>query len=178
VRGFGLGTAGLVIAVSSAAQLTAGLLAGPVIDRVGPRLTLGKRARPPGARVRACCPSSATPGRHSRCSRSKARLGGVLAESVDPDRPPDTRRPAARGVRAAARDDEPGDRARRRRRRFIAHISSPGTFTTLFVLDAVTFLGYVVVLAFVHDPGVTAASDKPASYAAVFRHKTFLGSGG
>src|SRR6476659_8586867 len=41
VRGFGLGTAGLVIAVSSGAQLTAGLLAGPIIDRIGPRLTLG-----------------------------------------------------------------------------------------------------------------------------------------
>jgi MFS family permease len=59
---------------------------------------------------------------------------------------------------------------------FIAHISSPGTFTTLFVLDALTFLGYLFVLTQVHDPGFTAApGTAPASYAAVLRHKTFLG---
>jgi MFS family permease len=47
----------------------------------------------------------------------------------------------------------------------------------LFVLDALTFLAYVVVLAFIHDPGVAAneIGDAPASYAAVVRHKTFLG---
>ena len=40
VRGFGLGTAGLAIAVASAAQLSAGIGAGPIIDRFGPRPTL------------------------------------------------------------------------------------------------------------------------------------------
>src|SRR4051812_25921506 len=40
VRGFGLGTAGVAIAVSSAAQLSAGIAAGPIIDRIGPRPTL------------------------------------------------------------------------------------------------------------------------------------------
>ena len=35
----------------------------------------------------------------------------------------------------------------------LAHVRSPGTFTALFLLDALTFLGYVVVLAFIHDPG-------------------------
>ena len=40
VRGFSLGTAGLIVAVSSLAQLTAGVLAGPLIDRVGARPTL------------------------------------------------------------------------------------------------------------------------------------------
>ncbi len=59
---------------------------------------------------------------------------------------------------------------------FIAHVRSPGTFTTLFLLDAVTFLGYVIVLGFVHDPGVGAAEGSaPASYRAVLRHRTFLG---
>src|SRR5436190_22094992 len=41
VRGFSLGTAGLVVAVSSAAQLCAGIVAGPHIDRLGARVTLG-----------------------------------------------------------------------------------------------------------------------------------------
>ena len=40
VRGFSLGTSGLVVAVSSAGQLVAGVLAGPVIDRFGARRTL------------------------------------------------------------------------------------------------------------------------------------------
>ena len=41
VRGFGLGVTGLVVSVSAAAQLTAGLVAGPLVDRLGPRPVLG-----------------------------------------------------------------------------------------------------------------------------------------
>ena len=37
---------------------------------------------------------------------------------------------------------------------FIAHVRDPHTFTVLFTLDAVTFLGYVVVLASIHDPAL------------------------
>src|SRR5262249_59655517 len=40
VRGFGLGVAGLVVAVSAAAQLTAGLVAGPLVDRFGAKNVL------------------------------------------------------------------------------------------------------------------------------------------
>src|SRR5439155_18235 len=40
VRGFSLATSGLVVAVSSAAQLVVGIGAGPLIDRIGPRRTL------------------------------------------------------------------------------------------------------------------------------------------
>jgi MFS family permease len=45
------------------------------------------------------------------------------------------------------------------------------------VLDGLTFLAYVVVLSFIRDPGVALedAGDAPATYAAVLRHKTFLG---
>src|SRR3954451_16388847 len=41
VRSFGLGVSGLVVAVSAAAQLTAGLVAGPLVDRLGARIVLG-----------------------------------------------------------------------------------------------------------------------------------------
>src|SRR5512133_3503418 len=59
---------------------------------------------------------------------------------------------------------------------FIAHVTDPTTLTVLFVVDALTFLGYVAVLAFVHDPGVERhEGGAPASYRAVLRHKTFLG---
>ena len=40
VRGFSLGTAGLVVAVSSLALLLGGVVAGPLIDRVGAKPTL------------------------------------------------------------------------------------------------------------------------------------------
>ena len=43
VRGFGLGLSGLVVSVSAAAQLSAGILAGPLVDRLGAR-----RSSPPG----------------------------------------------------------------------------------------------------------------------------------
>ena len=63
---------GLVVAVSSAAQLSAGIAAGPLIDRFG----AAADARAPGSSCRrsgsACCRSCASPGRRSRCSRSRA----------------------------------------------------------------------------------------------------------
>ncbi len=65
VRGFSLGTAGLIVAVSSLAQLTAGVLAGPLIDRVGARPDARGRARAPGDRLRASCRSCACLGRRS-----------------------------------------------------------------------------------------------------------------
>src|SRR5436309_14410582 len=41
VRHFSLGVSGLVVSVSAAAQLAAGLVAGPLVDRLGPRPVLG-----------------------------------------------------------------------------------------------------------------------------------------
>src|SRR6266508_1367421 len=119
VRGFSLGTSGLVVAVSSAGQLAAGIFAGPLIDRFGARRTLAV-----GLVLQAVGNG----------------LGGLAAGSI-------------------------------------ARIDDPTTFTVLFVLDALTFLAYVGVLAFVHDPGVAPheQGEAPASYGAVLRHKTFLG---
>ena len=50
----------------------------------------------------------------------------------------------------------------------------------LFVLDALTFLGYVGVLAFVHDPGVAAdgAPAQPRRTAPCFATRRSSGSGG
>src|SRR5262245_4650105 len=41
VRGFGLGISGLIVSVSAAAQLTAGIVAGPLVDKLGARVVLG-----------------------------------------------------------------------------------------------------------------------------------------
>ena len=64
VRGFSLGTAGLIVAVSSLAQLGAGILAGPLIDRVGHgrRLPAGSSSR---RSATGCCRSFACHGRRS-----------------------------------------------------------------------------------------------------------------
>jgi MFS family permease len=176
VRGFSLGTAGLVIAVSSLGQLSAGILAGPVIDRFGPRLTLGSGlvlqavgfglmplVREPwqafvlvaieGTGAAAFWPSQSTlisrltPAGRRHAAFAQQRLTMNLGVGIG-------------GILGG----------------FIAHVSSPGTFTALFLLDALTFVGYVGVLFFIHDPGVTAGeAETPASYGAVVRHKTFLG---
>ena len=65
VRGFGLGTGGLALAVASAAQLTAGIAVGPIIDRVGSRPTLAA-ASSCSRSASGCCRSCASRGRRSR----------------------------------------------------------------------------------------------------------------
>jgi predicted MFS family arabinose efflux permease len=60
----------------------------------------------------------------------------------------------------------------------VANVSDPASFTRLFILDSVTFLGYVAVLRFVADPARTEATPagpgKANSYLEVFRHRLFV----
>jgi MFS family permease len=177
VRGFSLGTAGLIVAVSSLAQLTAGVLAGPLIDRVGARPTLAgglvlqaigygllPLVREPweafvliaieGAGSAGFWPSQSTlisrltPAARRHAAFAQQRVTMNLGIGLG-------------GLVAGG----------------IAIVGNPTTFTVLFVLDALTFLAYVAVLAFIRDPGVPEdeIGDTPATYAAVLRHKTFLG---
>jgi len=177
VRGFSLGTAGLIVAVSSLAQLAAGVLAGPLIDRVGPRPTLAgglvlqaigygflPLVRVPweafvliaieGAGSAGFWPSQST--LISRLSPTARRHAAFAQQRVTMN--------LGIGLGGLAAG-------------LIAVVGDPTTFTVLFVLDALTFLAYVGVLAFVHDPGLPEeeVGDAPATYAAVLRHKTFLG---
>jgi MFS family permease len=177
VRGFSLGTAGLVVAVSSFAQLVAGVVAGPLIDRVGAKRTLAAGlvlqafgygllplVREPweafaliaieGAGSAGFWPSQST--LISRLTPAARRHAAFAQQRVTMN--------LGIGLGGLAAGS-------------IALVDDPTTFTVLFVLDAVTFLAYVVVLAFIHDPGVAPedAGDAPASYAPVLRHKTFLG---
>jgi predicted MFS family arabinose efflux permease len=59
---------------------------------------------------------------------------------------------------------------------FIATTAHPGTYELLFVVDAVTFLAYLVALAFVPAPAAEARDEgaPPIGYGAVLRHRTFL----
>ena len=176
VRGFSLGTAGLIVGVSSAALLAGGIGAGVIIDRVGPRLTLGC-----GLVLQAIGFGLLPLVREPWQAFVLLAVEGIGAAGFWPSQSTLISRltPAARRHAAFAQQRVTmnlgiglggivgGS---------IAVVSKPDTFTTLFVLDALTFLAYAVVLWFVHDPGVSAGeAQAPASYRAVLRHKTFLG---
>ena len=176
VRGFGLGTAGLVVAVASAAQLTAGLLSGPVIDRLGPRLTLGA-----GLLLQAVGIGLLPLVREPWQAFALVAIEGAGAAAFWPSQStliarltPPARRHAAFAQQRLTMNLGLGLGGITGG--LVAHVRSPGTFTALFLLDALTFLGYVAALAFIHDPGAERDEGAPrASYRAVLRHRTFGG---
>jgi MFS family permease len=176
VRGFSLGTAGLIVGVSSAALLSAGIVAGLVIDRIGPKLTLGC-----GLVLQAVGYGLLPLVREPWQAYLLLAVEGVGASGFWPSQStlisrltPDTRRHAAFAQQRLTMNLGIGIGGIVGG--LIAQVSSPTTFTTLFVLDALTYLAYVVVLWFVHDPGVSADETvAPASYRAVLRDRTFLG---
>src|SRR5215475_10543891 len=171
VRGFSLGTAGLIVAVSSLAQLGAGVLAGPLIDRVGARPTLAG-----GLVLQAVGYGFLPLVREPWEAFVLIAIEGAGSAGFWPSQSTLLSRltPAARRHAAFAQQRVTmnlGIGLGGLVGGLIAHVHDPRTFTVLFVLDALTFLAYVVVLAFVHDPGVDVAEGTArASYRAVFRH--------
>jgi MFS family permease len=176
VRGFSLTTAGLVVAASSAAQLVAGIASGPVIDRVGPRRTLAAGLvlqavgfglfplvhEPWHAFALITIEGAGSAGFWPSQSTLMSRL-------VD-----DRRRHAAFALQRATMNLGIGLGGVAGG--LIATVGDPGSFTVLFVVDALTFLAYIGALAFVPDPGLPhEESAAPASYRAVLRHRTFIG---
>jgi MFS family permease len=176
VRGFSLGTSGLIVGVSSAALLSAGIATGVVIDRVGPKVTLAC-----GLVLQAVGYGLLPLVREPWQAFVLLAVEGVGASGFWPSQStlisrltPDTRRHAAFAQQRLTMNLGLGIGGIVGG--LIAHVSTPGSFTALFVLDALTFLAYVVVLWFVHDPGVSAGeAQAPASYRAVLRDTTFLG---
>src|SRR5579871_2097475 len=177
VRGFGLGTAGLVVGVSAAAQLTAGIFAGPLIDRVGPRPTLAC-----GLVTQAIGFGLLPLVRHPWEAFVLLATEGAGSAGFWPSQSTLVARLTPRARRHAAFAQQRvtmnlGIGLGGIAGGFIAHVRSPGTFTALFLLDALTFLGYVAVAFIVDDPGVAPSeqAEAPASYRAVLRDRTFLG---
>jgi MFS family permease len=177
VRGFSLGTSGLVVAVSSAGQLVAGVFAGPVIDRFGARRTLAL-----GLVLQAVGYGLLPLVRHPWEAFALVALEGAGSAGFWPSQSTLISRltPAVRRHAAFAQQRVTmnlGIGLGGLAAGWIAEVREPRTFTILFVLDGLTFLAYVGVLAFVRDPGVEPheQGETPASYRAVLRHKTFLG---
>jgi MFS family permease len=175
VRGFSLSTAGLVVAVSSAAQLTAGVAAGPIIDRVGPRLTLTVGLvmqavgfglfplvrEPWHAFVLIAIEGAGSAGFWPSQSTLMSRLVS------------DARRHAAFALQRATMNLGIGIGGVVGG--LIASVAHPSSFTILFAIDAVTFLAYIGAVAFIPDgPVEHAEGAAPSTYGAVLRHKTFL----
>jgi MFS family permease len=177
VRGFGLGLSGLVVSVSAAAQLTAGLIAGPLVDRLGPRPVLGAGLvmqsigfaffplvhHPWQAFLLVATEGAGSAGFWPSQSTLIARLT------------PPARRHAAFAQQRVTMNLGIGIGGLTGG--LIANVAHPGSFTVLFLVDAATFLAYVAVLFLIHDPGIAVdeRSDERSSYAAVLRDRLFLG---
>jgi len=177
IRHIGLGTAGLVVATSAAAQLVAGIVAGPLVDRFGPRPVLGTGLvmqaigiglfplvhAPWHAFLLISIEGAGSAGFWPSQSTLIARLT------------PPARRHAAYAQQRVTMNLGIGLGGLTGG--FIAHAHDARSFTVLFLVDAATFLAYVVVLAFIHDPGIAEEeqSSEPSSYAAVLRDRLFIG---
>src|SRR5262245_21797908 len=176
VRGFGLGVAGLVVAVSAAAQLTAGLVAGPLVDRLGAKNVLA------GGLVMQSIGFGLYPLVRSPWQAfALIAIEGAGSAGFWPSQstliarltPPPRRHAAFAQQRVTM---NLGIGLGGLTGGLIASVAQPTTFTVLFLVDAATFLAYVGVLAFVHDPGVAneELTDAPASYRAVLRDRLFV----
>jgi MFS family permease len=177
IRGFGLGTAGAVLAVSSAAQLLAGLGAGPLVDRVGPRPVLA------GGLVMQAVGFGLFPLVHSPWQAfALIAIEGAGSAGFWPSQstliarltPPERRHAAYAQQRVTM---NLGIGLGGLAGGLIAHSHDARSFTILFLLDAATFLAYALVLFYVPDPGVAEEerSSERSSYRAVARDRLFAG---
>jgi MFS family permease len=177
VRHFGLGTAGLVVATSAAAQLAAGIGAGPLVDRLGPRPVLG------GGLVMQAIGFALYPLVHAPWQaflliavEGAGSAGFWPSQSTLISRlTPQARRHAAFAQQRVTMNLGIGLGGVAGG--LIARAHDVHSFAILFLVDAATFLAYVAVLFLVHDPGVAEEdrSDVPASYVAVLRDRLFVG---
>jgi MFS family permease len=172
VRGIPFGLAGSAAAVQSAAALASSFLGGTLSDRIGPkRVLLGALVVMTVAF--ALMPLIRTAGE----AFAVYTLWGVGSGSFWPSQsallagltPPARRAPAyalqrlAMNVGVALGGVVAG---------LIASVARPGTFTVLFAIDCVTFVGYMVVLAHVHAPDLHEGH-LGGNWRGVFRDRVF-----
>jgi hypothetical protein len=164
-----------VVAVSAAAQLTAGLVAGPLVDRAGAKNVLA------GGLVMQAVGFGLFPLVHSPWQAfALIAIEGAGSAGFWPSQStliarltPPARRHAAFAQQRVTMNLGIGLGGLTGG--LIASVAHPASFTVLFLVDAVTFLAYVAVLAFIHDPGVAGDEhvDEPAPYRVVLRDRLF-----
>jgi MFS family permease len=177
VRGFGIATAGIAIAISSVFQLVSGVAIGPVIDRLGARRVLGA-----GLIVQAAGFGMLPLVRSPWHAYALLAFEGIGSAGFWPSQSTLISRltPSARLHAAFAQQRVTmnlGVGLGGLTGGFIASVSSPTSFTVLFVLDGLTFLAYVLVLGLIHDPGTKPLEEgeSAGSYREVLRDRLFLG---
>ena len=177
VRGFGIATAGVAIAISSATQLATGVAIGPVIDKVGARRVLAA-----GLLIQAggfgLLPLVRVPW-HAYALLGLEGIGSACfwpSQSTLISRlTPSERLHAAFAQQRVTMNLGVGLGGLAGG--LIASVDSPTTFTVLFVLDGLTFFAYVFVLGIVRDPGTKPLEphESPSSYREVLRDRLFVG---
>ena len=177
VRGFSLAIAGLVAATNAAAALVSGPLAGTLTDRIGPRSTLV------GALVIMAGAISLFPLIEEVWHAFL--LNGLLGFGSGAFWPSQS----ALVTGLTPRDRRHAAFAQQRVTMnlgfglggltggLIATTANPTSFTVLFVVDAASFLAFVVVLAFVPDPDLPPVEEgeRPGRYRDVLRDRLLLG---
>jgi MFS family permease len=154
VRGIPFGLAGSAAAVQSAVALASGFLGGTLSDRVGPKRVLL------GALVVMTVAFSLMPLiRTAPEAFAIYTLWGVGSGSFWPSQSallagltPATRRAPAYALQRLAMNV--GVALGGVAAGLIASVADPGTFTVLFAIDCVTFVGYMLVLARVRSPAL------------------------
>jgi MFS family permease len=176
VRGITLGTAGLVLAATSVAGLAAGPLSGTLIDLLGPRRVL----------VASMVVSALGFGGFAFVHSVPAAFGAAILAGLGNG----SFWPSHATMVAALTQRQSRHNAYAMQRvlnnlgigvggvvgGFIATTSHPNSYQLLFLIDALTFGGYIAALWFVPSPArVAREPDAPAAgYRQVLRHKTFL----
>jgi MFS family permease len=177
VRGFGIATAGIAIALSSVSQLLAGIAVGPVIDRLGARGVLAS-----GLVIQALGFGLLPLVREPWHAYALLVFEGVGSACFWPSQStlisrltPAVRRHAAFAQQRVTMNLGVGLGGLTGG--LIASVSNPTTFTVLFVVDGLTFLAYVLVLGLIRDRGAEplAHGEKAGTYADVLRDRVFLG---
>ena len=177
VRGFSLGTAGLVLAVNGATSLLVSPLAGWLSDRIGGRVTLAGALGLMAAGIAAfpfvreewhayVAMAVVGAGNGSFWPSQSTLLAGLA---------PEPRRHAAYALQRVSRNLGIGLGGLTGG--LIATTSDPTSFTILFLVDAATFLGFIAVLPFVPDPELPPVEDgvRPGRYRDVLRDRLLLG---
>jgi MFS family permease len=174
VRGFSLGTAGLVVAVLGATGLVTGPLAGRLVDRLGARSTL-VCALALSAVGYGCFPLIREPWQAFALALVAGAGNGGFAPSHSTLLAALTSREQRNAAYALQRvTDNLGFGLGGLVGGLIATTAVPSSFTVLFLLDAGTFAAFIALLGFVRGPRVEVAAPVTGGYRAVLRDRPFL----